>query len=95
MLDVKCCSDRIQPSQNLSSLLRLLYNKTVSGAISPEGDLSPLLMQESKGKAALCTREHQSRPAEAPSGEGSAATAPPSSGFCLLKITISTKHSQI
>lgn len=77
MLDVKCCSDRIQQPQNLSSALRSLYNKIASGAINPEGDLPLLLTQESNGKPALCTREHQSRPAEAPSGRGSTSTGHP------------------
>lgn len=76
MLHVKYCSDRIQPSQYWSSVLRSLYNKRVSGAINPEGDLPPLLTLESNGKPALCTREHQSEPAEAPSEKVSISTAP-------------------
>lgn len=90
MLDVKCCSDRIKPPQNLSSASRSLYNKTASGAISPEGDVPPLLTQESNSNPALCTREHQKLQQE---NVQLLQHPPPSFGLCWEATSI--PHSQI
>lgn len=61
MLDVKCCSDRIQPLQNLTSVLRSLYNNSVCGHQSRGWSAPSVDTGEQRQACSL----HQGAPAQA------------------------------